>query len=139
MPEFDTDTLLPPKHGVMTPFAKFAWALIILLVLVVTWAGMNKFKPERFRSSNAFVESARHAIHSKDWEQAARDLANARKLVPDNPKVTQAIIELLKITGADAAGLLQMIQTLNQQAALSPELQLLMARTLFRLGRFSKS
>lgn len=139
MPEFDTDTLLPPKHGVMTPFAKFAWALIILLVLVVTWAGMNKFKPERFRSSNAFVESARHAIHSKDWEQAARDLANARKLAPDNPKVTQAIIELLKITGADAAGLLQMIQTLNQQAALSPELQLLMARTLFRLGRFSEA
>ena len=139
MPEFDTDTLLPPKHGVMTPFAKFAWTLIGLLVLALIWAGVKKNKPDLFRSPDALIESARQAINAKNWDQAAQDLARARTLSPDNVKVTQAIIELLKLTGTNSAELLQMIQNLNKREAPSPELQLLMAQTLFRLGRVAEA
>ena len=139
MPEFDTDTLLPPKHGVMTPFAKFAWTLIGLFTLVLIWGGVKKYNPDLFRRTDVLIESARQAIHSKNWDQAAQDLATARRLSPGNVKVTQAIVDLLKLTGTNSAELLQMIQILNNQGAASPELQLLMARTLFRLGRFSEA
>lgn len=139
VPQFDTDTLVPPKHGVMTPFAKFAWAFIIVFVMLLVWMGFDIFKYQRFRNSNNLVHDARDAIQASDWERAARNLAQARKLAPGNREVTKVIIELLKVTGADPEGLLQMIRDLNQHEAPTAELTLLMARTLFRLGRLAEA
>ncbi len=139
MPEFDTDTLLPPKYGVMTPFAKFAWTLIGLFVLALIWGAVKKSKQDLFRSPDALIDSARQAMRSKNWDQAAQDLVTARRLSPGNVKVTQAIVDLLKLTGTNSADLLQMLQLLNSQGAASPELQLLMAQTLLRLGRVAEA
>ena len=123
----------------MTPFAKFAWAFIIVIVLMVGWAGITHSKAGRFNASNHLVDAARHAILERDWEKAVRNLAQARKVAPDNREVTRAIIELLKVTGTDPEGLVRMIRELNQNEAPTADLKLLMARTLFKLGRLGEA
>jgi|GEM_PF-622384 len=139
MPEFDTDTLLPPKHGVMTPFAKFAWAMIGFLVLALAWATTKRFRPELFNDAGDYVKSARTAMAAKDLEQAAIDLSKAYQRAPNNREVIRQIIEFMKTAGTSAADLLAMIERLNIQERPSPELDLLMAQTLLRLGRVTET
>lgn len=129
------DRLIPWTRGVTSPFAKLAQMLIVAIVVggawIVIWGNLGWFQGKRSHLANA-----KEAMVAKDWERAARHLSRAQQEAPYDREVTLIVIEFLRVTGTNALGLLQQIQKLDEDEPLSPELQLLMAQALLKLGRF---
>lgn len=139
MPDFYNDyNLSPPKHGVMNPFARMVWGFAALTIL----GGGGLLGHELFlkicRGKDHYLAKAEDDVKAKDWESAGRHLSKALQVAPEDPQVGRRIVDYLTTTGADAASLLPWIQKV-QKFAPSVELQLLLAQTLFRLGRFTEA
>jgi len=67
MSEFTSESLLPRKHGNISPFAKLVWYQIAFVVLTVIVLLATKFDFARLLGTDHFIRKTRQAIAAKDW------------------------------------------------------------------------
>ena len=122
MPEFDTeDHLLPGRHLVLTPFAKFAWGMIVLTVLAFGWLAYNGFDPTGQTRENAHsIEKANLAVKEEKWAEAAGALQKVRGRSRDTPQFLRLVADYLKGTRSDPALLARIIANLETSGAMQP-------------------
>ncbi|HBJ86749.1 MAG TPA: hypothetical protein DDZ88_23415 [Verrucomicrobiales bacterium] len=137
MPEFNTeDHLLPGKHLVLTPFAKFAWVMIGLAVLAFGWLAYNGFDPSgQKRESAQWLEKAGLAVKEQHWDEAAAAIQKVRGQNRDHPRFLRIVADYLKGTRSDPALLARIITSLETSGAMQPDDFIWMSRDHLNNGR----
>ena len=119
MTEYTSDSLLPRKHGKISPFASLVWYLIAFIALTVVVLFFGKFDLTRLLGADHFIRKARQAIAAKNWPTAigalrhiaGRDLERADylRVLADFLEATRSEPTLLDATlvKLDALGLMQ--------------------------------
>lgn len=125
---------LPPPQGQIGPFT--VGVILSLVLLVGIWLGWDPaakaYRSWRARRAAAEVHQA---IAAQDWPGAYRLLGEARRRAPDDVEVISAIIEFLKATKSDPAGLVQQMRMLEKHRPLNDEETLLLGRSLITIGK----
>lgn len=137
MPEFHTeDHLLPGRHLVLTPFAKFAWVMIGLTVLGFGWLAYNGFDPSgQKRESAQWVEKAGLAVKEQRWDEAVAAIQNVRGQNRDHPRFLRIVADFLKGTRSDPALLAKIITSLETSGAMQPDDFIWISRDHLNNGR----
>ena len=119
MTEYTSDSLLPRKHGKISPFASLVWYLIAFIALTVLVLFFGKFDLTRLLGADHFIRKARQAIAAKNWPTAigalrhiaGRDLERADylRVLADFLEATRSEPSLLDATlvKLDTKGLMQ--------------------------------
>ena len=137
MPEFDTeDHLLPSRHLVLTPFATFAWGMIVLTVLAFGWLAYHGFDPTGQKRENAhWIEKANLAVKDQQWAEAAEALQKVRGGNRDSPQFLRLVADYLRGTHSDPALLARIIASLETSGGMQPDDLIWMSRDHLNLGR----
>lgn len=96
MPEFHSDSLVPPKHGVISPFAMLTWFSIVMVFIGVIAMFALKFDFSRLRGSDHFIGKAREAISAKDWPAAVEALRHVNGKDQDKPGYLRVVADFLE-------------------------------------------
>jgi hypothetical protein len=137
MPEFDTeDHLLPSRHLVLTPFATFAWGMIVLTALAFGWLAYNDFDPTGQKRENAhWIEKANLAVKDQQWAEAAEALQKVRGGNRDSPQFLRLVADYLRGTRSNPALLARIIASLETSGGMQPDDLIWMSRDHLNLGR----
>ncbi len=137
MPEFDTeDHLLPSRHLVLTPFATFAWGMIVLTALAFGWLAYNDFDPTGQKRENAhWIEKANLAVKDQQWAEAAEALQKVRGGNRDSPQFLRLVADYLRGTRSNPALLARIIASLETSGGMQPDDLIRMSRDHLNLGR----
>jgi hypothetical protein len=98
MPEFHSDSLVPPKYGVISPFAQLAWGAIILAVLGVAALFVTKFDFSRLRGADHFIGKARQAITAQNWPAAVAAIHHIQGRNRERPEFLRILADFLEAT-----------------------------------------
>ncbi|WP_395735568.1 hypothetical protein [Prosthecobacter sp.] len=120
MPEYHNDGLVPPKHGVLSPFAIFAWCAVIAVVLGFASLFVIKFDLERFRGSAHFLEKARKAIAQKDWAGAVSGIQHIQGRDREEPEFLRVVADYLEATRLEPAELHTILDKLEAKGRMLP-------------------
>lgn len=125
---------IAPPQGQIGPFT--VGVILSFVLLVGIWLGWDPaakvYRSWRARRAAAEVHQA---IANEDWPGAYRLLGEARRRDPDDVEVISAIIEFLKATKSDPAGLAQQMRMLEKHRPLNDEETLLLGRSLITVGK----
>lgn len=123
-----------PPQGQIGPFT--VGVILSFVVLVGIWLGWDPaakvYRSWRARRASVGVHQA---IAAQDWPGAYRLLGEARRRDPEDVEVISAIIEFLKATKSDPAGLVQQLRMLEKHQPLKEEEMLLLGRSLITIGK----
>lgn len=120
MPEFHNDSLVPQKYGVLSPFAKFTWCLLIVIGLAVIALFVAKFDLERLRGSSYFIEKAQQAIERKDWGAAVGAIHRVQGPARDEPEFLRVVADFLEATQGEPAMLESILNKLDVLGQMQP-------------------
>lgn len=120
MPEFHSDSLVPPKHGVISSFAFFAWCAIVLASVGVIALFVTKFDFSRLRGADHFIGKARQAITAKDWPAAVRALQHVQGAACERAEYLRVLADFLEATRAEPALLDTTLVKLDTQGLMQP-------------------
>ncbi|MDB6004236.1 MAG: hypothetical protein JWR15_1223 [Prosthecobacter sp.] len=120
MPEFHNDSLVPQKHGVLSPFAIFTWCLVIVIALGVITLSLTKFDLERLRGSSYFIEKAHQAIEKKDWVAAISALQRVQGRERDEPPFLRVVADFLEATQSEPSVLETVLNKLDALGQMQP-------------------
>jgi len=96
MTEYTSDSLLPRKHGKISPFAFLVWSLIALVAVAVVILTVTKFDIARLRGADHFISKARQAVVAKDWPAAVWALQRIPGHVRERDDYLRVLADFLK-------------------------------------------
>ena len=120
MPEFHSDSLVPHRHGVISPFAIFTWCAIGLVVLGVIALFVFKFDFSRLRGTDHFIGKARQAIAAKDWPAAAGAIQHIQGPARERAEFLRLVADYLEATRSDPTLLDTILDKLDAKGAMQP-------------------
>ncbi|HBJ84776.1 MAG TPA: hypothetical protein DDZ88_13075 [Verrucomicrobiales bacterium] len=123
----------PPKERVGRFSIAISSAFVLLLVVWFAWnpvAGAAKAAWGR-----RCAREARTALAAEEWSRAVEQTRAARRWAPDDVEVMRVMIEFLRVSGSDPAGLAQQLRKLSEKQPLTEEEQMLLGRTLAATGK----
>ena len=137
MPEFHSDSLVPPKHVVLSPFAMVVWCAILLIVLGFGVVFVSKFDFNRLLGVEHFAKKARLATAAKDWPAALEALRQIKG--SDREKVTylRVLADFLEATHTEPSLLDTTLDKLERKGGLQPQDFLWMARQRLAAGNLT--
>ncbi|WP_395749805.1 hypothetical protein [Prosthecobacter sp.] len=135
MPEFHNDALVPPKHGVLSPFAIFVWCGLIAIVLGVGALFVIKFDLERLRGTGYFMDKAREAIARKDWVVAANAIQHVQGRDREEPEFLRVVADYLEATRAEPSMLHTILDKLEAKGKMLPVDYLWVCRLQLAAGK----
>ncbi|OYW71153.1 MAG: hypothetical protein B7Z37_28555 [Verrucomicrobia bacterium 12-59-8] len=103
MSEFHSDSLVPSRHGVISPFAFFTWCAIVLMVVGVIALFVSKFDFARLRGADHFIGKARQAISAKDWQAAVGAIQHVQGPARERAEFLRVLADFLEATRAEPA------------------------------------
>lgn len=114
-----------------------SWLLPLLFVLGFTWwlFGEKTILWGRSLVAGHYARKAQEKIQAKDWQAAARQLAQARAILVNDPAVLRAYADFLIGTGSDNLSLLQVLRLLDAQGLMKAEERVHVVKVLTSLGR----
>lgn len=137
--QFDSDSqkkipeMMPPKERI----GKFSLVVMggfaLLLAGVLAWRPATTMARGMLARKNA--KEALVATAAKDWMKAHQAVTLARQRAPEDVEVILAMVEFLKATGSDPAGLTQYLQKLRTKRPLTAEEELTLGRALISSGK----
>lgn len=121
MPEFHADdSLVPQKYGVLSPFAKFTWCMVVVIVVGVFSLLVFKFDLERLRGSTYFISKARQAVASQDWGTAVSAMQHVQGTDRDGPEFLRVVADYLEATQSEPALLDSILSKLEAMGLMQP-------------------
>lgn len=120
MPEYHSDSLVPPKHGVISPFAMLVWCAIVLVFIGVIAVFALKFDFSRLRGADHWIGKAREAITAKDWVAAVQSLQHVQGKERDRAEYLRVLADFLEATRSDASLLDTVLDKLDAKGLMLP-------------------
>jgi hypothetical protein len=120
MPEFHSDSLVPQKYGVLSPFAKLTWCTLIAIGVAVVSLFVFKFDLSRLRSSSHFIEQAHLAIDKKDWPAALTALQHIQGANREKPEFLRVVADYLEATQTEPQFLSSVLDKLDTRNLMLP-------------------
>jgi hypothetical protein len=120
MPEFHSDSLVPQKHGVLSPFAKFTWCVVVAAGVAVISLFVFKFDLERLRGSAYFIDKIHRAIESKDWPAAMGAMNHVQGRDREKPDFLRVVADFLEATQSEPAVLDSILSKLDAMGLMLP-------------------
>lgn len=121
MSEFHNDSIIPPKHGVLSPFAMLVWAVLIVAVLGLGSLFLFHFDFGRLRGSAYFMDQANQAMARKDWPAALHAIQHVTGLHREKPAFLRLVVDYLEATRTDPATLDDFLRKLESLGLMKPE------------------
>lgn len=108
-------------------------SVIVLVGLWLGWAPANQW----FRSAmgNHYADAAVASMEKEDWVNAFQSAFKARRWAPEDLGVLHAFKRLLTESGADPAGLIQVLEQIEEKEQLGIEDQVSLARSYIIIGK----
>lgn len=133
----DGQQQVPERMPLQAQIGPFTVGVILsFVVLVGIWLGWDPAaKVYRSWRARRAVADVHQSIAAQDWPGAYRQLGEARKLDPEDVEVISAMIEFLKVTKSDPAGLVQQLRVLEKHRPLNDDEMLLLGRSLITIGK----
>jgi len=137
--QFDSDSQkkipeqVPPKERIGKFSMLVMGGFVLLLAGVMAWRPATTMVRGMMARRNA--REALAATAAKDWMKAHLAVTLARQRAPEDEEVMLAMVEFLKATGSDPAGLAQYLQRLKAKRPLTAEEELTLGRALISSGK----
>lgn len=137
--QFDSDSQkkIPEQAPPRERIGKFS--LVVMGGFVLLLAGVMAWRPAttmvRGMMARRNAKEALVATAAKDWMKAHQAVTLARQRAPEDEEVMLAMVEFLKATGSDPAGLAQYLQRLKAKRPLTAEEELTLGRALISSGK----
>ncbi len=125
-----------PASQVMEKRPMVVGTLLSVGVLVVLWLGWTPAN-QWFRSAmgNHYADAAVASMEKEDWVNAFHSAFKARHWAPEDLGVLHALKRLLIESGADPAGLIQVLEQIEEKEELGVEDQVALARAYITIGK----
>jgi hypothetical protein len=121
MTEYTSDSLLPRKHGKISPFAFLVWSLIALVAVAVVILTVTKFDIARLRGADHFISKARQAVVAKDWPAAIWALQHVAVHVRERDDYLRVLADFLEASRSDPVLLDGTLVKLDAKGLMQPE------------------
>lgn len=120
MPEYHSDSLVPPKHGVISSFAMLTWFSIVVVFIGVIAMFALKFDFSRLRGSDHFIGKAREAISAKDWQAAVEALRHVNAKDRDEVAYLRVLADFLEASRTEPSLLDTVLDKLDAKGLMQP-------------------
>ncbi len=120
MPEYHSDSLIPVKHGVLSPFAQLVWGMALLIVLSLALLFWIQFDFQRLRGADYFISKAQQAVLAKDWPAAVGAIQQVQQHAREKPTHLRVLADLLEATNSEHALLDSTLKKLDDQGSMLP-------------------
>ena len=120
MSEDNSNSLIPGKYGVLSPFAKFAWCMIGLVVVSVIALFVLNFDFARLLGASHFINKARQAITAKDWPAAVEAIKHVQGRDRDRADFLRLLADFLEVTQTEPALLDATLDKMNARGLMQP-------------------
>lgn len=120
MTEYTSDSLMPRKHGKISPFAVLAWCLIAIVAVAVVALMVTQFDIARLRGADHFIRKAQQAVAAKDWSSAVGALQHIQGRDIERADYLRVLADFLEATRGEPALLDATLVKLDAQGLMQP-------------------
>ena len=120
MTEYTSDSLLPRKHGKISPFAILVWYLIAFIALTMVVLFFGKFDLTRLLGADHFIRKTRRAVAAKDWPSAIGALQHIGGHDLERAAYLRVLADFLEATRSEPALLDATLVKLDAQGLMQP-------------------
>lgn len=103
MTEYTSDSLMPRKHGKISPFASLVWYLIAFIALTMVVLFFGKFDLTRLLGADHFIRKTRRAVAAKDWPAATWALQHIAGHDRERADYLRVLADFLEATRSEPA------------------------------------